>query len=391
MYADLHAWHDEFTAIRRHLHTHPELAFQENATAAYIEEKLRSFGITDIETGWAKTGIVATVHGKDGPASDKEHTIALRADMDALPIVEQTGAAHASTIPGVMHACGHDGHTATLLMAARYLATHKPFSGTIHFIFQPAEETGGGGGVMVEEGLFDKHPVKSVWGMHNWPRIPMGAALVRPGAMMASCDDMDITITGVGGHAAYPHKANDPVLAGAHLVIALQSIVSRNVEPTEEGVVSVTVFQSGQTHNVIESTAVLRGTFRSHNPEIRALLEKRIRDVCTGVAATFGVAIDINIYGGYPPTVNTADEAAIATQVLQSLLPHVVTDFKPAMGAEDFAFMLEKVPGCFIGIGTGKTDSDPHLHDPRYDFNDEILPIAASYWVRLAETLLPAK
>lgn len=389
MLPEFQQWFDEFAAIRRDIHAHPELAFEEHRTSDFIAEKLQSYGVDHIERGLAGTGIVATIHGKNGAANDPDRAIALRADIDALPIHEETGLPYASKIAGKMHACGHDGHTAALLMAGKYLAQNRNFSGSVHLIFQPAEEDGGGADIMIRQGLFEKFPVKSVWGMHNWPRIPTGVFVAKPGPMMAAVDTLTITVNGKGGHAAYPHMVIDPVLIGSHLVIALQSIVSRNVEPTSEAVVSVTCFHIGDADNVIAEKAELQGTIRSYAPETRTLVHRRIQEICDGVAATFGGTITLNIETGYPATINTKDEAELAIEVAQGISPQVITDFKPAMGAEDFAYMLQQVPGCYIGLGSGKTENDPGLHHPKFDFNDEILPLAATYWVKLVEKNLP--
>lgn len=389
MLPEFQQWVDEFVAIRRDIHAHPELAFEEHRTSDLIAAELQRYGVDHIERGLAGTGIVATIHGKHGAANDPDKAIALRADIDALPIHEETGLPYASTIAGKMHACGHDGHTAGLLMAAKYLAMHRNFSGSVHLIFQPAEEDGGGANIMIRDGLFKKFPVRSVWGMHNWPRIPTGVFVTKPGPIMAAVDSMTITVKGKGGHAAYPHMVIDPVLVGSHLVIALQSIVSRNVEPTSEAVVSVTCFHIGDADNVIAEKAELEGTIRSYDPTVRKLVHQRMQEICKGVADTFGATIKLNIESGYPATINSKAEAELAIEVAQSVSPHVITDFKPAMGAEDFAYMLEKVPGCYIGLGAGKTDNDPGLHHPQFDFNDDILPMAATYWVKLVEKNLP--
>lgn len=384
-------WKDEFVAIRRDIHAHPELGFEEHRTSDFIAEKLASYGVDHIERGLAGTGIVASIHGKNGAANDPDRAIALRSDIDALPIIEETGVPYASTIHGKMHACGHDGHIAGLLMAAKYLATHRNFSGTVHLIFQPAEENGGGANVMIQQGLFDKFPVKSVWGLHNWPNAPFGTFLVKAGPMMAAVDDFKLTITGKGGHAAYPHNTIDPVVVGAQLVTAFQSIISRNTNPMASAVLSTTCFHIGETENVVAETAELRGTVRTYDPKIQDMIHNRMQEICDGFQTAYHVKIDLAIKRDYPATVNSAEEAEISQGIARSIAPDesVITKFDPSMGAEDFAFYLQKVPGCFIGLGTGKTESDPGLHHPKFNFNDDILPTQATYWVKLVEHNLP--
>ncbi len=387
IYPDLNQWHAEFTALRRDLHAHPEIGFEEFRTGDLIAAKLAEIGVDSIERNWAKTGIVATIHGKTGAANDPDRAIALRTDIDALPIIEETNLPYASTINGRMHACGHDGHTAMLLMAAKYLTTHRNFSGSVHLIFQPAEENGGGGNVMVQEGFFEKFPVKSAWGMHNWPSMPFGMIGLRSGPMMAAYDQFKITVHGKGGHAARPHVTLDPIVIGAQLVTALQTIVSRNVNPVKEAVVSVTQFHAGFTSNVIVERAELQGTLRSFDPEIRKLLVRRVNEVCDGIAKTFNAKIDLTMEHGYPSTINTPEESTLAKNIACEILGESKVDdtIAPSMGAEDFSYFLQKVPGCYIRLGTGKTDSDPDLHHPKFNFNDEALPIGAMYWVKLVE------
>lgn len=391
LYPELKEWHEEFTALRRDIHAHPETAFEEFRTSDVIAAKLQEIGVDAISRNWAKTGIVATIHGKTGAANDPDRAIGLRSDIDALPIVEESGLPYASTVHGKMHACGHDGHIATLLLAAKYLAKHRNFSGSVHLIFQPAEESGGGGEVMVKEGLLQKFPVKSVWGMHNWPSMKVGTFGMRPGPTMAAVDEFYLTVHGKGGHAAYPHRTIDPIVIGAQLVTALQTIVSRNVDPVKQAVCSVTQFHAGFTHNVIVEKADIVGTLRSFDADIREMLVQRVREICDGIAKTFNTKINVDIHRGYPSTVNTLAETDFAQAVAKTIVgdENVDGNIAPSMGGEDFSFMLEKAPGCYIRLGSGKTDNDPGLHNPKCDFNDEALPYGAMYWVKIAETALP--
>jgi len=374
----------EMTAWRRDLHRHPETAFEEHRTSEMVARQLESFGIA-VHRGLGKTGVVGRLKVGSGARS-----IGLRADMDALHIQEQNTFEHRSTNAGRMHACGHDGHTAMLLGAAKYLAETRNFDGTVHFIFQPAEENEGGGRAMVADGLFEKFPCDSVYGMHNYPGVPVGRFEMRPGPMMASFDIFEIELQGRGSHAALPHTGIDPIVAGAHLVQALQSIVSRNVSPVDAGVVSVTQFHGGDTWNVIPDGIVLRGTTRAFRPETQDLLERRLREIAEGVARTFGGSARVRYERRYPPLVNAERETAFCAGVLRDLVgaPNVNPNGEPMMGSEDFAFMLQVKPGCYVFIGNGPGDGGCLLHNPHYDFNDAILPLGASYWVRLAERLL---
>jgi amidohydrolase len=379
---------DEMTAWRRDLHAHPELGFEEVRTAGLVADKLRSFGLDEVHTGIARTGVVGVLKGGSGSGA-----IGLRADMDALPILETTGRPYASTVPGKMHACGHDGHTTMLLGAARYLAETRNFDGTVYFIFQPAEELEGGGRVMVEEGLFERFPTPRVFGLHNWPRAPLGSFGVRPGPIMAAADRVEIRVTGQGGHGAMPHLCRDPLVAAAQVVVALQTIVGRNVDPVAQGVVSITQFHGGDADNVIPQAVTLRGTCRSFTAEVRDLLERRIDEVARGVAAAHQVVAEVTYIRGYPATVNAEAEATLAGDAAADIVGEDRVDrtVTPVMGAEDFAFMLEQTPGAYIFMGGGGDDSAPMLHSPDYDFNDEALPYGASYWARLVERLLPAR
>jgi amidohydrolase len=381
------AFHDEMTSWRHHLHAHPETAFEEHATAAFVAQHLSEWGL-QVHRGLAGTGVVGSLVAGDGEGE----ALGLRADMDALPITEANRFGHCSRFPGRMHACGHDGHTAMLLGAARYLAATRRFRGTVHFIFQPAEEAEGGGRVMVEEGLFTQFPVAAVYGMHNWPGLPLGRFAVRRGPMMASFDTFEIVITGKGAHGAMPHLGADPIVAGAALVQALQTIVSRTLDPLDAAVVSVTRFNAGHTWNVIPEQAVLAGTTRALRTEVQGTIEAAVHRIATSVAAAHGVAASVRYERRYPPTINDAAEAGRAATAAAAVvgIDHVDREMLPSMGAEDFAFMLQQRPGCYVWIGNGPRDGNRTLHSPHYDFNDAILPLGASYWARLVETLLPA-
>jgi amidohydrolase len=381
--ADLHG---EITAWRRDIHAHPELLYDVHRTAATVAEKLKSFGCDEVVTGIGRTGVVGVIRGgKGGPSS---RVIGLRADMDALPIEEANDVPYKSTVPGKMHACGHDGHTAMLLGAARYLAETRNFAGTAVIIFQPAEEGGAGGKAMVQDGLMDRFRVEEVYGMHNYPGLPVGQFAIRPGPMMASADRLTVEIEGRGGHAARPHISVDTVLVGAQIINQIQSIVSRNVDPLHSAVISICMFQAGSTDNVIPQTALLRGTARSLTPEVRDLLEKRLHEVVAGTAQLYGATAKLTYKRDYPVTRNhvrqTGFAASVASQVVGA--ERVDDNVAPVMGAEDFSFMLEARPGAFIFVGNGEGAG---LHHPAYDFNDEIIPIGTSYWVKLVETAMP--
>jgi amidohydrolase len=379
---------DEMTAWRRDLHAHPEIGFEETRTAAVVADRLRSFGLDEVHTGLARTGVVGVLKAGSGGRS-----IGLRADIDALPIEEGTGLPYASTNPGRMHACGHDGHTTMLLGAARYLAETRNFDGTVYFIFQPAEEMMAGGRVMVEEGLFERFPAEQVFGMHNWPRLPVGQFAMRPGPMMAAADRIEIRLTGRGGHGAMPHHACDPVVAGAQIVSALQTIVARNADPIDRAVVSITQFHAGDADNVIPQTALLGGTARSFTPEMRDLIERRIGQIARGVGEALEVEVATRYERGYPATVNSVAETELAAAAAAAVVGEDRVDRAPApvMGAEDFAFMLERRPGSYVFIGNGGGEEAPMVHHPQYNFNDEALPFGASYWSKLVEQVLPAR
>ena len=352
----------ELTAFRRDIHRHPETAFEEVRTAAMVAEKLESWGL-DVYRGLGKTGVVGTLR-----AGDSNRAIGLRADMDALPVDELNAFDHRSVIDGKMHACGHDGHTTMLLGAARYLAETRRFDGTVYFIFQPAEENEGGGRVMVEEGLFERFPMDQVYGMHNWPGEPAGRFAVRPGPMMAAFDTFEITLTGRGAHAAMPHLGVDPVVCAAQVVQALQTITARNTDPQDAAVVSVTQIHGGDTWNVIPEEVVLRGTCRSFKPEVQDTIEARLRQIVESTAAAYGVASTVHYERRYPSVINTVAETEFAAQVAAEVAgaENVEREPVPSMGSEDFAFMLNKRPGCYIWLGNGPTDGGCLLHNPRY-------------------------
>jgi hippurate hydrolase len=376
---------EEMTKWRRELHACPETAFTEKETSDYVAERLLSFGL-DIYRGLAGTGIVATIQRGKGSSP----VIGLRSDMDALDITEATGLSYASRNEGKMHACGHDGHMSMLLGAAKYLAGNDTFEGTVHFIFQPAEENEGGGGRMVREGLFDRFPVRSVFALHNFPVMPEGTFAICKGPMMAAYDVFDIEIRGKGGHAATPQNVKDPILASAYLVNLLQSIVSRDINPVQAAVISVTEIHGGTSYNIIPDTVRLRGTTRHFLPAVQDRVEARMREICAGVSASFGVAVDMAYERRYPPLVNTdreTDEAVRAATMVAGE-GRVLTDITPVMTSEDFAFLLKEKPGAYMGIGGGNPRESGRLHQALYDFNDRILHVGASYWATLVETLL---
>ena len=380
--------HPEMRRWRRLIHQQPEIAFEETATAHLIVEQLQHVGI-EVHQGLAKTGVVGILRRGSGGNS-----IALRADMDALPIQETNRFAHVSRNSGKMHACGHDGHCAMLLGAACYLARHGRFDGTVYFIFQPAEECRAGAHRMISEGLFEQFPMQRVFGMHNFPDIPVGHFAVKSGPMMASFDCFEITFTGQATHAALPHLGSDVLVAAAHLVTQLQTIVSRRIDPSDAAVVSVTQIHGGNTWNALPESAKVRGTFRSFKNSVREQLEQSIRDLTLSVAQGFRLQADILFNPenpGYPVTLNSPVETTSAIRAAQAVAGEncVNTAPTPSMGAEDFAFMLEQKPGCYIWIGNGSSDGSCLLHSPSYDFNDDILPLGAAYWAKLVENELP--
>jgi hippurate hydrolase len=383
-------FHPEIREWRRDLHAHPELMFDVHRTAKTVADKLRAFGCDEVVPGIGRTGVVGVIRGRKDAGGGRAKVIGLRADMDALPIEEATGLPYKSTTPGKMHACGHDGHTAMLLGAAKYLAETRNFGGTAVVIFQPAEEGGGGGREMVNDGMMDRFGIEEVYGMHNYPGMPVGQFGMRAGPIMAAADYVSIEIEGKGAHAARPHLGIDPILVGSQIVNQLQSIVSRNVDPLESGVVSICVFQAGTTNNVIPQTANLAGTIRSLTDKVRDLLEKRVREIAEGVAALHGASVKLRYTRGYPVTVNHAEQTSFAAGVASEIAgkDRVNDALPPMMGAEDFSYMLNARPGAFVFVGNG--ESSAGLHHPAYDFNDEIIPLGSSYWVRLVEKALPA-
>jgi hippurate hydrolase len=378
---DIQAW-------RRDIHQHPELLYDVHRTAAFVADRLREFGCDEVATGLGRTGVVGVIKGRKPKGHGDVKVIGLRADMDALPIEEQTNLAYASRTPGKMHACGHDGHTAMLLGAARYLAETRNFAGDAVVIFQPAEEGGAGAKAMINDGLMDRFGIEQVYGMHNGPGIPIGSFAIRPGPVMAATDAIDIRIEGLGGHAARPHKCLDSVLVGAQLITGLQSIVSRTIDPLDSAVISMCEFHAGNARNVIPQIAELRGTVRTLTAEVRELVEKRVREVVAGVAQMTGAKIDLVYEPGYPVTVNHALQTDVATNVAKEIAGDVnVLSMPPMMGAEDFSYMLEARPGAFIFCGNG---SSAGLHHPAYNFNDEAIVFGTSYWIKLVENTLAA-
>ncbi len=378
---DIQAW-------RRDIHENPELMYDVHRTAAFVADRLREFGCDEVATGLGKTGVVGVIKGKKPAGKGDVKVIGLRADMDALPIEEATNLPYASKTPGLMHACGHDGHTAMLLGAARYLAETRNFAGDAVVIFQPAEEGGAGAAAMIKDGLMDRFGIEQVYGMHNGPGIPVGSFAIRPGPIMAATDSIDIKIEGLGGHAARPHKCIDSVLVGAQLITALQSIVSRTVDPLDSAVISICEFHAGNARNVIPQTAELRGTVRTLTAETRDLVAKRVREVVDGVAQMTGAKIDLVYERGYPVTLNHPAQTEVATRIAQEIAGATnVQEMPPMMGAEDFSYMLEARPGAFIFCGNGDSAG---LHHPAYNFNDEAIVYGTSYWIKLVENTLAA-
>jgi len=378
--------HDELIEIRHDIHRHPEIAFEEVRTADIVAEKLAGWGL-DVHRGLGKTGVVGTLR-----AGSSNRAIGLRADMDALPVDELNSFDHRSVNDGKMHACGHDGHTTMLLGAARYLARNRDFNGTVHFIFQPAEEMFGGAKYMIEDGLFEKFPVESVFGMHNMPGLPAGQFSVATGPVMAAADEYRVKITGVGGHAAYPHYAVDPVYIASEIVVALQTIASRRVDPLGSVVVSTTVLRAGNAGNVIPETAEMIGSARAFTTGVQDEIEGSIRRIAEGVAQAHGATAEVEYTRGYPPTINHPAETEIARQAAIRTVgaENVGGGGLPMMASEDFSFMLNERPGCYLFIGNGEGDHAVECHNPHYDFNDAILPIGVRYWVTLVEDVFGA-
>ena len=387
--AEIREFHAELREIRRDLHAHPELGFEEDRTSEIVAAKLAGWGV-EVHRGLARTGVVGVLHGRNGPGG---RSLGLRADMDCLPIQETGTVPYRSRHDGRMHACGHDGHTTMLLGAARYLAATRRFDGTAYLIFQPAEEGGGGGRRMVEEGLFERFPAEQVYALHNWPALPAGKIAVRAGPMMAATDEIRITVRGKGGHAAMPHLGTDPVLLSAHIITALQSVASRNIDPVDALVVSVCSMQTSQVgaFNITPDSVTLIGTVRSFRPETRDLAETRIKQIVAGIAGSLGGSAEVEYQRGYPPTVNTAREAEFAARVGESVFgkENVVRDAVPTMGGEDFSYMLQARPGAYVWLGQGGGPSGCFLHNPGYDFNDDVIPLGAGYLASLVEESLP--
>ncbi len=379
-------FHDEITAWRQDIHEHPELLYEVQRTAGVVEEKLKEFGVDEVVAGIGRTGVVGVIKGKNS-ASGK--VIGLRADMDALPILEKVDHPYASKNPGLMHACGHDGHTAMLLGAAKYLAETRNFDGTVVVIFQPAEEGGAGGKAMCDDGMMDRFGIQEVYGMHNVPGLPIGEFAIRPGALMAATDEFTVKIEGQGSHAAFPQVSIDPVIVATQMVQALQTIVSRNVDPLKSAVLSVTSISAGKAYNIIPQTASFHGTVRTLDAEVRDLVNKRFEEIVTNMAAAHGAKVDINYDRNYPVTFNHADQTEFAGSVARQIVGDSKVDMNrdPVMGGEDFSYMLEERPGAFIFVGNGDSAG---LHHEEYDFNDEAIPVGCSYWAKLVETAMPA-
>ena len=377
--------HEEMIQWRRDLHAHPEIAFKEFRTSKFVADHLEKFGI-EVHLGMAKTGVIGRLKVGNG-----NRAIALRADMDALPLEEKNNFDHRSEISGMMHACGHDGHTTMLLGAAKYLAEKKSFDGTVYFIFQPAEEGEGGGKVMVDEGLFDKFPVENVFGLHNWPGMAVGKFGIAAGPMMAAFDVFDIVITGLGGHGAMPHQTIDPIVASCQLILALQTIASRNIDPLESIVLSVTKINAGDAYNIIPNSVQISGTVRSFKDSVRDKVEPSMLRISKGICEALGATVELDYKRCYPSTINHPEETELAALAAESIVGKENIDRhpKPSMGSEDFAYMLRERPGCYVWLGNGDAADGCMLHNPAYDFNDDILSIGASYWATLVEQILP--
>jgi len=386
----IRAYHAELRDLRRDIHAHPELAFEESRTSTLVAEKLGALGI-EVHRGLARTGVVGVIRGRKSGS----RSVGLRADMDCLPIHERNTFAHKSRNEGRMHACGHDGHTTMLLGAARYLSETRNFDGTAYLIFQPAEEGGGGGQVMLKEGLFDRFPASEVYALHNWPGLAPGKMAVRPGAVMAATDELQITVRGRGGHGAMPHLAVDPVVASAHIITALQTVASRTVNPLDSVVVSICSLATSQigAFNVIPDHVQLVGTVRTFRPETRDLAERRVREIAAKTAEALGCTAEVAYERGYPATINSAREAEFAAQVGRRVFgaDNVITEHEPTMGGEDFSYMLQARPGAYVFLGQGGGPGGCHLHNPNYDFNDEVIPLGAGYLAALVEDALPLK
>ena len=374
---------NEIKKWRHAIHSNPETAFCEFQTAAFVEEKLKSFGLDEVHTGIAKTGIVGVIKGKT--PSDK--AIGLRADLDALDIEEKNSFAYASKNPGKMHACGHDGHTTMLLGAAQYLAGNRDFTGTVYLIFQPAEENEGGGRTMVEEGLFEKFPMERVYGMHNWPGLEAGTFSVRTGPVMAAADRFDLIIKGKGGHAAMPHLTHDPLITGTQIVQGLQQLHSRRMNPLDQSVLSITQFHAGEAYNVIPDEVVIRASVRTFSKEVKEMIIEGIHQIAGGITMANNCSYELNYRDGYPSTINTDEAAEISAKAAIKTVgsQKVLRDYPPSLASEDFSFMLEEKPGCYVWLGNGPGEGGCMLHNPHYDFNDDVLHTGISYWVNLVK------
>jgi len=379
---------DEITEWRRDIHANPEVMYEVHRTAGIVAEKLKGFGVDEVVSGIGKTGVVGIIKGRD---TGSGRVVGIRADMDALPINETTGLPYASTVPGKMHACGHDGHTAMLLGAAKYLAETRNFDGAVALIFQPAEEGGAGGRAMVEDGMMDRFGIQEVYGMHNHPGTPLGTFTMRPGPLMAATDQFTIEVEGYGGHAAYPHKTVDATMVAAQIMVMLQTVVSRNVDPINAAVLSITQFHAGDAFNVIPEVAHMAGTVRTLNPQTQDLVEKRMGETIELTARALGATARLDYMRNYPSLVNHAEQTEFAAGIAREISgeANVMTDTPPVMGGEDFAFMLNARPGAFVFVGIGE-DRAP-VHHPKYDFNDDVIPIGCSYWARLIETAMPVR
>ncbi|MES2953923.1 MAG: M20 aminoacylase family protein [Pseudomonadota bacterium] len=392
VFAQIAEFHPELTAFRRDLHAHPELGFEEVYTGARVREALERCGVDEIHTGIGKTGLVAVIKGRQ---SGSGRMIGLRADMDALPMTEHNEFAWKSSKAGLMHGCGHDGHTTMLVGAARYLAATRNFDGTAVLIFQPGEEGFAGARIMIEDGLFDRFPVQAVYAMHNWPSMRPGTVGIRPGPMMAAADRVTIDITGRGGHGAHAYMTVDPVVVSAHIITAIQSIVSRNANPIDSAVISICAMQAGDmgAFSVVPGKASLVGTVRTFSPDVQDMVERRLSELCSAVALGFGASASVRYERIYPATINSYDEAVFAADVAEALVgaDHVVRDMAPSMGAEDFSFMLQVKPGAYLRIGQGAENGvgSCFLHNTRYDFNDDILPLGAALHAGLVEQSMP--
>jgi hippurate hydrolase len=379
------AFHDEMTAWRHDLHAHPELSMQESRTSAVVQAKLKEFGVDEIITGMAEHGVVGVIR-----SGTSDRAIGLRADMDALPMQEETGLPHASRTPGVTHACGHDGHTTMLLGAAKYLAETRNFDGTVYLVFQPAEEFEAGADKMVKDGLFDRCPMERIFGLHNWPQCPAGTFLWRTGAVMAAVGFFDITVTGKGSHGAFPHYGVDPIMVSAQIIGALQTIVSRTIEPIEGGVVSIGSIKGGDAYNILPERVTMKGTVRWFKPQVGDQIEAGINRIVTGIAESLGATAEVKFNRHGPATINDAEatQLAVDAATIVSGADAVRELPAPTMGGEDFAYMLNAKQGAYLMLGSGRGPDDPQLHHPLYDFNDDILPVGASWWAALVERQL---